>query len=238
MNKRFWEIDFLRGLAIIMMVIYHVAWDLIYFFEVSVNINQGPWKIFQSLTASLFIFLVGVSSFLSYQRKRSLLVFLKRGTQVFSFGLLISLVTWYLFPDEVIVFGILHLIGVTIVLTYFFQSLRYLNLVFGFLFIFIGSVFRVTFSNSLYLLPFGIVPETYASLDYFPIFPWLGIALVGIFWAQLFYENNQRNFDFNLVNNNFLTKSFEFLGKKSLLIYLIHQPILFLVFYLAKLLIY
>lgn len=71
-NRRFWEIDALRGVAIIMMVIYHLLWDL-YFFAVLPNIalQVGFWKYYQRTTASLFLTLVGVSLVVSYKRATS-----------------------------------------------------------------------------------------------------------------------------------------------------------------------
>ena len=68
-STRFWEIDSLRGVAIIMMVIYHLMWDL-WFFRImpDVVLWSGFWKYFQRTTASLFIFVVGVSLTVSYTR--------------------------------------------------------------------------------------------------------------------------------------------------------------------------
>ena len=236
MSQRFWEIDFMRGVAIFMMVIFHFVWDLSFFYNVDISFSFGFWKIFQTLTASLFIFLVGVSSFLSSQKNNTKFkLFLKRGLKVFSFGLLITLVTKILFPSEYIIFGILHFIGVAIILSYFFLNLKYLNLFFGFLFIIVGGIIKTNYFDFSYLLPFGFVPSGFSTLDYFPIFPWFGVVLFGIFWAQLFYKDNERLFEFNIKNNNFLSKKISYTGRKSLIIYLIHQPVLFLLFYISTL---
>ena len=236
MLERFWEIDFLRGVAIFMMVIFHFVWDLNYFYNIDINFHFGFWKIFQILTASLFIFLVGVSSYLSSQKNNvNFVLFFKRGLKVFSFGLLISVVTRILFPSEYIIFGILHFIGVAIIISYFFLNLKYLNLFFGFLFIIVGGIIKTNYFTSVYLIPFGFIPNNFSSLDYFPVFPWFGIVLFGIFWAQLFYKDNERLFVFNFKNNNFLSKKTSYIGRKSLIIYLLHQPILFLLFFISTL---
>ncbi|MBV7337163.1 DUF1624 domain-containing protein [Chloroflexi bacterium TSY] len=67
--QRYWEVDALRGVAIIMMVTYHLMWDL-WFFRIlpDVVLYTGFWKYFQRTTASLFILLVGISLTLSYRR--------------------------------------------------------------------------------------------------------------------------------------------------------------------------
>lgn len=236
MAQRFWEIDFMRGIAIFMMVVFHSIWDLNYFYNFDLDFSAGFLKIFQVLTASLFIFLVGVSSYLSSQKKNtSFKTFFKRGLKVFSFGLLITIVTKIFFPSEYIVFGILHFIGVAIVLSYFFLNLKYINLFFGFLLIMVGGIIKNNYFNFSYLLPFGFMPENFSSLDYFPIFPWFGTVLFGMFWAQLFYKDNERLFEFNLKNNNIIFKKTSYIGKHSLIIYLFHQPVLFLLFYLPTL---
>ncbi len=239
----------MRGVAILMMVVFHFVWDLNYFYSVEVNFGFGFWKIFQTLTASLFIFLVGVSSFLSSQKSNpEFRTFLKRGLKVFSFGVLITIVTRIIFPSEYIIFGILHFIGVAIVLSYFFIKLRYLNLFIGVLFIVGGGILKNNYFDFSYLaqatlsdfvihlvLPFGFIPENFSTLDYFPIFPWFGIVLFGIFWAQLFYKGSDRLYIFNFENNNFVSKSMSYLGKNSLFVYLAHQPVLFLLFYISTL---
>ncbi len=237
MTKRFWEIDFMRGVAIFMLVIFHFIWDLNYFYNLQLEFSFGFLKIFQILTATLFIFLVGVSSFLSSQKENAgFKAFLKRGLGVFSFGILITIITRIFFPGEFIIFGILHFIGVAIILSYFFTKFRYLNLVLAVFIIVIGGILRSNYFDLIYLLPLGFTPVTFSSLDYYPLFPWFGVVLLGIFWAQFFYKGNKRLFVFNFKNNNFLSKQTSYIGRKSLIIYLLHQPVLFLLFYLSKIL--
>lgn len=233
MNKRFWEIDFLRGVAILMMVTFHFLWDLNYFGYSNINLSSGLGRIFQVSTASLFLFLAGVSTYLSSERKKSSFgIYLKRGMKIFSFGFFITIVTYILYPSEYIIFGILHLIGVSIIFSYFFIKFRYLNLFFGFIFILIGFILNNYLFNFSFLLPLGFVPYSYGALDYYPIFPWFGVVLFGIFFSKIFYKNNERLFAFNFSNNLMIFKIIENMGKKSLLIYLVHQPMLFLYFYI------
>src|SRR5262245_9611050 len=118
-TRRLWEIDALRGVAIIMMVIYHLMWDL-YFFAVLPNIalQVGFWKYFQRTTATLFLTLVGVSLVVSNMRERQanpgqripFRKFLERGARIFGWGMVISLVVRIAGIGK-IDFGVLHLIG-------------------------------------------------------------------------------------------------------------------------------
>ena len=69
-SKRFWEIDVLRGIAIIMMVVYHLSYDLYFLAGAPIKINSLSWTLFQRTTASLFLLLVGISLTISYSRAK------------------------------------------------------------------------------------------------------------------------------------------------------------------------
>jgi len=129
---RFWEIDALRGVAIVMMVVYHLMYDL-YYFRVTDTIFTNPfWFYFQRTTATLFVGLVGVSLALRSARAQPRLayaVLFKRGLSILAWGLVISAVTRIaLGPEVYIRFGVLHFIGVAILLAYPFLRRDWLNL--------------------------------------------------------------------------------------------------------------
>ena len=231
MKKRFWEIDFLRGIAIIMMVIFHFLWDFNYFYNSNIILLDGFWKIFQIITASLFLFLVGVSLSVSNIRKdASYMKYLKRGLKIFSFGLIITFITMFIFPNNYVIFGILHLIGISIIISYVFRKLKYLNLIFGIIFIICGNLLKTYTFNFNWLFFLGLKSSTVYSIDYFPIFPWFGVVLIGLFFGNLLYSTNKRNFKLKNLAENSIIKILCFLGKKSLIIYLLHQVMLFSVF--------
>lgn len=232
MKKRYWEIDFLRGLAILMMVAYHLLWDVNYFYSVGIPLLTGFWKVFQVITASLFLFLVGVSLVVSNVRRQApFLKYLRRGGIVFFYGLLISLVTRILFPQEFIIFGILHFIGVAIVLSYVFRHARQWNLLFGIGFILGGLFLKQVFVSTNWFLIFGIRSPSFSTLDYFPLFPWFGVVLLGLFFGERFYLKSDRNFLLKDYSKKLFIKQTCFLGKYSLLIYFLHQAILYGAFY-------
>jgi uncharacterized membrane protein len=70
------------------------------------------------------------------------------------------------------------------------------------------------------------MPENFVTFDYFPIFPWFGVTLLGIYFGNLFYENGKRQFTIKDMSNNSIIKFLTFLGRNSLFIYLGHQPLL------------
>jgi len=242
LNKRFWEIDVLRGLAIMLMVIYHLIFDLTYFGIFSFNLSSGFLWWFARAVAFIFLFLVGVSLTLSYTRSQLKGIrqengalfpkYLKRGVKIFSLGLLVTLATWMFIPEDFIVFGVLHFIGMAIVLEYPFLNKKYLNLVLGFIFIIAGFIlaqFPVSYSWLLWL---GLKPAGFITVDYFPLFPWLGVVSLGIFTGKILYPGYKRRFHLPNLSKNPSIEIFSFMGRHSLLIYLLHQPLLIMILYL------
>lgn len=242
LNKRFWEIDSLRGIAIVMMVTFHLIFDLYFFGIYSFDVHSGFLWWFARLTASIFIFLVGVSLSISYSRtilktnygaQKSLFSkYLKRGLKIFGYGLIITVVTWIFVGQGFIIFGILHFIGIAIILEYPFLKRKYINLILGTSFIAAG-IYLMSFNFDFYgLLWLGFTPYNFYTLDYFPLLPWLGVVSLGIFLGNTLYENYTRHFKLPDLSKYSLVKASGFLGRHSLIIYLIHQPILLLILYL------
>lgn len=228
MKKRFWEIDFLRGIAIIMMIIFHFLWDLNYFYKTDITLSKGFWEVFQIVTATLFLFLVGVSLTISkIQQNARFDKYLKKGLKIFLFGLIITGVTKLVFPNSFVIFGILHLIGISIIISSFFRKFKYLNLIFGLVFIIIGLTIKKYTVNFNGLLFIGLYSDSFHSVDYFPIFPWFGVILIGLFVGNLLYSKNVRQFRLKNFSNGLIVKSICFFGKKSLIIYLLHQIVLY-----------
>lgn len=233
--NRFWEIDFLRGIAITMMVLFHIIFDLTFFGTYNFLASSNFWYFFGKLTAALFILIVGISLTLSYFRaknrgKVSFQKYLKRGARIFSWGMLITFVTFILFPNYFIFFGILHLIGLSIILGYFFFRFLYLNLILGTSFIFLGFYLSNFTSNLPWLLWLGLTPTNLYTFDYYPLFPWFGFVPIGIFIGNYFYSNYKRNFNLPKISN-YYTKLICFFGRNSLRIYLLHQPIILIILF-------
>lgn len=240
LSQRFWEIDFLRGIAIIMMVLYHLLYNLHYFAHYNVNVYSGFWLYFARATATTFIFLVGVSLTVSFSKatkisldeKKLFLKYLIRGLKIFSWGLIITLVTWVFLREGCVVFGILHLIGISIILAYPFLRFPSWNLLIGLLLIFSGQYLNGLTFNFPWLVWLGFRPAQFYSVDYFPLLPWFGLVLIGIFFGNLLYPDYSRKFQLANFSYFSVIKIFCFLGKHSLLIYLIHQPLIIVLLYL------
>lgn len=231
--RRLWEVDVWRGLAIVAMVIYHLTWDLHAYAEVYVDLFSPFWFYFQRSIASSFVLLVGISLTISYNRARQKAggtqglywKFFRRGLKVVGIALGITLVMKLTGAGR-IDFGILHMIGVSILLAYPFLRFRWLNLIFIAILMPLSYYLKtipVTTSAWVWL---GITPPGYAPQDYFPLVHWFAVVLIGVFLGNLIYTNGVRHFSLPDYSHFFPFNVLGFLGRHSLLIYVIHQPIL------------
>ena len=178
------------------------------------------WYMFPRVIVFLFLFAVGMSLTLAHQDKIQWRPFGKRFFKISVFALSISVVTYFLFPENWIYFGTLHAIALVSVMSLPFLKKPNISLLFALL-LFIPSFFGKN-------IPWFLL--SHQSWDYIAPFPWLGASLLGIF-------STHRGLHLWAIPNNRPVRSLNFLGRHSLLIYLIHQPILFGSIYLLRTLI-
>lgn len=226
MNKRFWEIDALRGFAIIAMIFFHLVFDLQYFKIIIINIDSYFWIIFRVCVFSLFFLLVGISLTLSYSKSQHFKKFLLRGLKIFSWGLIITLATFLFLKEGIIYFGVLHFIGISIILSYPFLKRKTLNLIFALPILITGIILAGYSFGFPWLLWLGLKPHQFYTLDYFPLLPYFAVILTGIWLGATLYQNHKRQFALKDLSANKPSKILQFLGKNSFFIYLIHQPII------------
>jgi uncharacterized membrane protein len=227
---RYWEVDLLRGIAVFMMISFHALFDL-YYFSGTVDVHSGIWPLFAKATASTFLLLVGISLTISSARARmkgedSFLRYLRRGARIFSWGMAVTLSTILLLEEGRVVFGVLHLIGVSIILSYPLLRRPLPALVFGTAAISAGLLLRQFSSGSPWLLWLGLVPGGFYSVDYFPLLPWFGVVAVGIFLGDVLYPKGVRRAPLPDISAKAPARQICSAGRTSLTIYLIHQPIL------------
>jgi uncharacterized membrane protein len=234
-SGRIWEIDFLRGLSIILMIFYHLGYDLNVFcginriLGIGINIFTPGFNIAQFFFAGVFIVLCGTSSTLSRSNTR-------RALKILAVAVVISVVTYIYSPSEAIFFGILHCLGVCI-LVYGLTLEKAGALTCGAVGVIIlgGSVAlsaamrNVTVSFN-WLLPLGIHRVPYAALDYFPLLPWAGIYMTGVVLGKTVYATRR-----SLLPGRWPETFINVAGRHALLIYVIHQPILLAALYLLGL---
>lgn len=250
-SKRLVLLDELRGFTLISMMLYHSLWDLVYIAGISI-----PWykstgaHLWQQSICWTFIFLSGFCWSLGHHP-------LKRGLLVFFAGTFITLVTYVLLPENIVIFGVLTLIGSSMLLmipldgllrkirsplalwilfsTFFFLFLLFLPARNGHLGNFVGLLCGSSFHQGGLFLPrelyrnlmtayLGFPVAAFYSTDYFPIIPWYFLYITG----YLFYRLGTC---LGWLDNSFLKcrhfTPFAFIGRRSLLVYMLHQPILY-----------
>ncbi|RME81524.1 MAG: DUF1624 domain-containing protein [Caldilineae bacterium] len=240
--SRYWEVDMVRGVAIIMVVVYHLAWDLRALAGWDLELYTGFWHYFQHLTAGIFVFLVGLSLSISYGRLRTrrqrdgilprrgqppaLVRYVRRSLKLLVWAGLISLVTWLVLGQGYIQFGILHFIAVSIVLAYPFLRWCRANLLIGLALLLLGPWIARQSVQTGWLIWLGLMPPGYYAVDYFPLIPWFGVVLLGVFAGNTFYAAGHRAFALPDWTDRPLVSPLRRLGQHTLTIYLVHQPVL------------
>ncbi len=224
---RFWEIDALRGISLVFMVVFNYFVALKYF---GIFYFGSGWMyewLFPRLIASSFILLAGISLWLSWFRRPSANHLVMRGARIFAYGMAVTLVTWLLFPSYVIFFGILHLIGVSIILSLPFLSSRRFLLPAAVVLVLSGFYI---YGMALEFSPlFFAVPQFFQTFDYFPLLPWFGVFLLGVFLGSILYDGTKRRYGIRDAPS--VAKPLMALGRRSLFIYLVHQPVLLALLY-------
>ncbi|MBR0063434.1 MAG: DUF1624 domain-containing protein [Oscillospiraceae bacterium] len=216
-------IDTWRGLAVFLMVIHHFFYDLCAF-------AGAPWWLFTNpvfdflhyVFAGSFIFLAGVSSRFSRSN-------LKRGAICFGIAMVMTVVTTVM--DMPIRFGVLHLLGVCMLfygacgkaldslIPHPFQPVIYAIL--GIISVFL---LRIDVGEAAhFLFPFGWTYPGFSSSDWFPLFPWAFVFLAG---AGVGYYIAERRFPGWFYEWRGVP-ALSWLGKRALIVYVIHQPVLY-----------
>ena len=229
-RERYRELDALRGIAVLCMIAYHFFFDLAYFYGYDIPIYTGAWKLFARGTGVLFLLVVGICFMISWERtmkEKRIIKTLKRGMIIFSGGMIISAVTWIIAPHAFVKFGILHLIGISALLQPVFSVFKSWNVLIGLLFVIVGISFTKKTVNSLLLFPFGLEYPGMQSLDYYPLFPWFWVILLGMALGQWLYRPMRHRV---LTSLGSLAYPLPLLwcGRRALLLYFFHQPVILL----------
>ena len=234
-SQRIWEIDFLRGLSIILVVGYHLLFDLgAYvgvkrFFGFSTDLSTIAWTTAQYFFAGLFIVLSGTSSTLTRSN-------LRRGLKLLVISFAITAITYIFDPSQAVWFGILQLLAVSILIfgAAFKKAKAVTCAAWGI--IVLGLSFAVhLLKKSMtirfdWLLPFGIHSPGYTSFDYFPLIPWFGVFLIGAALGRTLYAPRR-----SLLPRQLPQTFVNAAGRHSLLIYIFHQPVILGVLYVLGL---
>lgn len=237
-TKRYALLDIIRGITLISMIVYHTVWDMVYIFDVDwLWFESAAAYVWQQSICWCFILLSGFCWSLGKHK-------LKRGLIVFVAGAIVSIVTMIVIPEESILFGVLTFLGTAMLLfiplnfvlkrcnpwigavvsaVLFFVTRNINERALGFEGIHIADLPESIYQGNLATFC-GFTERGFYSTDYFSLLPWLFLFAVGYFLYGIF----QRKELFGVLEKGkceFLEK----FGKHSLLIYMLHQPLVYLI---------
>ncbi|WP_100065552.1 heparan-alpha-glucosaminide N-acetyltransferase [Miniphocaeibacter massiliensis] len=234
MKKRYNIIDFIRGFAIVNMILYHLFYDLVYIFDENFSFFPSTFSsIWQNLIAMTFIITSGIAY--NFGKKNS-----RKFLYLIICSAILSTYTFFFMKNEFIAFGIIHFFAfATLILLLIDSVLKHINSYLGLIVSlllfastkFIANGYIYIFTNK-YILPrtlydskaffwLGFPSDNFVSSDYYPLIPWFFLFIAGFFIGRIFLSKKP----------TLKKKSLNpicFIGRHSLLIYMAHQPIIYM----------
>ena len=248
--KRYYILDEIRGITLCSMILYHAVWDLVYIFGRNFAWYRSDFAyIWQQSICWCFILLSGFCFSLGRKKMQRWLIVLGAGT-------IVSVVTHFVMPGQSIRFGVLTMLGSSMLLLGIYEKIMKIianretieykypiaGLVISFLFFIITRGINLHYlgfegirlmrlPNYLYekgdlMTYIGFTDKDFYSTDYFSVLPWFFLFLSGYFLFHLMRKKDCLN---KMEKIPSLGKNLRFLGKYSLIIYLLHQPIIYAV---------
>lgn len=253
MSNRLTRIDEARGITLISMILYHFMWDLIYIAGIRADWYDGPvGRVWQQSICITFILISGFCFNLGRHH-------LKRHLTVFLAGALVTAVTLIVMPENRIVFGVLTFLGSAGLIMILIDKVHVrlekkldvitlnLTMVIGSLLLFLAfynvydrfinlGFFKIDLPAYLYkgylATYIGFADPTFYSTDYFSLIPWMFLFMVGYYLYRVLAAIKNKKKDDSLLSmlkGKKIIPSMDFLGRNSLLVYLLHQPVLYAV---------
>jgi uncharacterized membrane protein len=214
-TSRNYELDFFRGIALILMIYFHVIYDLKEIYGIPVVYEYGFNHLTGKVSAIIFILVSGISSILSKNN-------IRRGLKLLAVAAVITVVTHLYNPLMGIKFGILHFLGVCILTANIFLRLNVFILpVLGTSIILLSPLLNEIHVKSDFLFPLGIITASFSSSDYYPLIPWFGVFLFGLTLGKILYKNRRGYLSAELPET-----IINRIGRHTLLVYLVHQPVI------------
>lgn len=230
--KRNYILDNCRGITIISMILFHLCYDINLYYKLDWYNNFYINKIWQLSISISFFIISGISSNFLYWKKN-----LIRGIYISILGIIISLVTYFFVPDQLIIFGVLNGLGLSMILISLIQRFIKINnkLLILFIILFVITynlpnqkiltkpINPFIYEKNLFVL--GLPSAKFQSTDYFPIIPWFFIYISGFIIGKILIRKDFYNY---YGKKTWLT----IIGQNSLKIYLSHQIIIYFLVYL------
>ncbi len=234
---RYTALDMLRGLAILWMTAFHFCFDLQHFGWLQANFYGDPfWTLQRTAIVSLFVFCAGLGQAVALQQGQGWSRFWQRWRQIAGCALLVSLGSWYMFPNAYIYFGILHGMALMLLLArllagagWLLWPLAGLSLALPFLALQAHALWPgLDFLNARAFNWLGLISRKPITEDYAPLFPWLGMMCLGLVLGQWLLRQQAHRLERvgAALSRAAPLRGVAWLGRWSLSYYMLHQPLL------------
>ena len=244
-SERYWEIDAIRGFAILGMLFYHLLACFVLFHLIVEDARFFSYYNTYILGSGIFVLLAGIAMILRHERMRGKTTkeyyraLVIKALFLLAIGFCITIGSWigasvFLDSEAFIKFGFLHMLGVSMLLA--IPLLRYgkWNIIIGIIIIAIGAFIFPYINDPSWLYPLGIHAEDFLmyTQDYFPLFPWFGVLLLGVGLGTVFYPHGIRGFSMREPGKIGVVLSKLGNGAVTLFIYLVHVPVFFVILWI------
>ena len=219
-------IDVARGGAILAMIAYHFSFHLTFFGYVDWPVAFHPaWRSFAASIASTFVFAAGVSLTYAHGERIRWRAFWRRFAIIAGCAALVTIGTVFAMPAP-IYFGILHAIALFSLLALpFLAAPAWLTLAAAVAVLVLPHVYTSPMFDGPWFYPLGLASRAPFTFDYEPIFPWFGAMLLGIVAGRLVPRPAAGASGYDRAN--WPLRAIAAAGRNSLVIYVVHQPLLF-----------
>ena len=216
-------IDTVRGIAILAMMSYHFGFDLNMQGYLQQDLNHSPsWLVARSLILSTFLFVSGFS--LALAATQSVRQRWLRLARITGCAGLVSAASYFMFPESWIFFGVLHFVVIAGLLCRPLVRLQAWLLPLALVALAVGLCYQSPLFDQPLWQWLGLMTHKPVTEDYVPIFPWLGVVLLGLFAGQKALQRKY-GWPLDLVPPPAFAPV-AWLGRHSLAVYMLHQPLL------------
>ena len=231
--RRYDEIDILKGIAVICMIIFHFFYFPNQYGFKEIKYDTFTLKTIAKVAQIIFITCVGINLVFARNKNKDNNVHLQRIFKVGFYAILMSIFTYIVFKDNYVKFGILHFVAFSSLLLFVYvddiEMMKLLATIF--LTLYVMNKLKPDIFRSVpqpYAFIMGFYNDRYNAIDHFPILPWILLICLGTFIGHYLLNNNIDTPEY-LINNN-VSNILKSIGKKSLEIYAIHWIVLYVVY--------
>ena len=231
--RRYDEIDILKGVAVVCMIIFHLFYFPNQYGFKEIEYDTVTLKTIAKIAQIIFITCVGINLVFAKKKNSEPQYHLGRIGKIAFYAILMSVFTYYVFKERYVKFGILHFVAFSSLLLFMFvDNVETMKIITGLLvtLFILNKIHPELFRSIPAPLAFisGFYNDRYSSVDHFPILPWIFLICLGIF-IRHYLSNNEINTPDYLVNNP-VSDVLKDIGKKSLEIYAVHWAILYVIY--------